>query len=164
MQKLCSPEDLIAHISDMDSENPVSNVFIPGKGEFIIMLLEEDGQSVNAEVLTNPELKVMMDEPYIRHVIEELEKLGYTNTDAISALECYFDIIKHSMGFNENAWAFAYEVDRLNKLAQKKYDPNDPNLIDVTEVRKHVLANLEIEEKRERGFQLLEEVFKAKMK
>ena len=33
------------------------------------------------------------------------------------------------MGFNENAWAFAFEVDRLNKLAQKKHDPNDPNLI-----------------------------------
>src|SRR5690554_5782358 len=88
----------------------------------------------------------MMKEPYIQHVIEELEGLGYTNADAISTLERFFDIIKRSMGFNENAWAFAFEVDRLNKLAQRKYDPADPDLIDVTEVRKRVLANLKKEQ------------------
>lgn len=106
----------------------------------------------------------MMNKPYIRHVIEELEKLGYTNTDAISALERFFDIIKRDMGFNPNAWEFAYEVDRLNKLVHKKYDPNDPNLIDVTELRKRVLAKLEIEDKLGWGMERDERIIEITLK
>lgn len=82
MQQLRSPEDLMAHISNMDSENSVSHVFIPGKGTFTIMLQEEEGQSVTAEILANPELKQMIDKSR-----EEIKQgLGMTTSELLCSL------------------------------------------------------------------------------
>lgn len=60
MQQLRSPEDLMAHITNMESENSVSHVFALGKGEFAIML--QDGKFITAEILANPKLKQIIDE------------------------------------------------------------------------------------------------------
>lgn len=62
MEKLRSTEDLMERISNMNSDNSVCQVFIPGKGKFTIVLQEEDEQSISAEMLANPELKQMIDE------------------------------------------------------------------------------------------------------
>jgi hypothetical protein len=62
MQKLRSSEDLMEHISNMNSDNSVCQVFIPGKGKFTIVLQEEDIQSIGTEILANSELKQMINE------------------------------------------------------------------------------------------------------
>lgn len=82
MQKLRSPEDLMAHISNMNSENSISHVIIPGKGKFTIMLQEEEGKSVAAEILAYPELKQMIDES--RKEIKQ--GLGMTTSELLDSL------------------------------------------------------------------------------
>jgi len=42
MEKLRSSEELMEHISNMNSDNSVCQVFIPVKGKFTIVLQEED--------------------------------------------------------------------------------------------------------------------------
>lgn len=82
MQKLRSPEDLMAHISNMNSENSISHVFIPGKGRFTIMLQEEEGKSVENEILSNPELKQMIDESRT----EIKQGLGMSTSELLESL------------------------------------------------------------------------------
>jgi len=82
MQKLRSPEDLMAHITNMDSENSISHVIIPGKGKFTIMLQEEEGKSVATEILANTELKQMIDESR-----EEIKQgLGMSTSELLESL------------------------------------------------------------------------------
>jgi hypothetical protein len=62
MEKLRSSEDLMQYISNMNSDNSVCQVFIPGKGKFTIVLQEEDQQTIADDVRANPELKEMIHE------------------------------------------------------------------------------------------------------
>lgn len=82
MQKLRSSEDLMEHISNMNSENSVCQVFIPGKGKFTIVLQEEDVQSIGTEILANSELKQMINESR-----EEYKKgLGMSTSELIKSM------------------------------------------------------------------------------
>lgn len=82
MEKLHSPEDLMERISNMNSNNSVCQVFIPGKGKFTIVLQEEDEQSISADMVANPELKQMIDESR-----EEYKKgLGMSTSKLINSL------------------------------------------------------------------------------
>ncbi|KRE50705.1 hypothetical protein ASG85_20420 [Paenibacillus sp. Soil724D2] len=49
-------------LSNMNIENSVRQVFIPGKGKFTIVLQEEDPNSIATDVELNPYLKQMMNE------------------------------------------------------------------------------------------------------
>jgi len=82
MEKLRSSDELMRHISNMNSENSISQVFIPGKGKFTIVLQEEVQQSIADDVKTNPELKEMI------HKSMEAYKEGRyaTTTELIDSL------------------------------------------------------------------------------
>ena len=82
MEKLHSPEELMKHISKMDKDNSVCQVFIPGKGQFTIVLQEEDVRSIGEEILANPELKQMIDESRE----ERKQGLGMTTAELIKSL------------------------------------------------------------------------------
>lgn len=63
MEKVHSADELMKYISNMDKENSVGQVFIPGKGKFTIVLQEsEDENSIAAEVEKNPQLGKMIQE------------------------------------------------------------------------------------------------------
>lgn len=62
MGKVCSPEELMNYISNMNHDNSVCQFFIPGKGKFTLVLQEEDQQSINADIEGNPKLKKMINE------------------------------------------------------------------------------------------------------
>lgn len=82
MRKLRSSEDLMEHISNMNSDNSVCQVFIPGKGKFTIVLQEEDVQSIGTEILANSELKQMINESR-----EEYKKgLGMSTSELIKSM------------------------------------------------------------------------------
>jgi hypothetical protein len=58
--KVRTTEDLMEQFVTMNKENSVRQVFIPGKGKFTIVLQEEDQDSSESEIRTNPELKKMI--------------------------------------------------------------------------------------------------------
>jgi hypothetical protein len=60
MEKVRSSEDLMEYITGMDRDHSVGQFFIPGKGQFTIVLQEEDHESIAADVRNNPELKQMI--------------------------------------------------------------------------------------------------------
>jgi hypothetical protein len=62
MEKVRSSEDLMEYITNMDRENSVGQFFIPGKGQFTIVLQEEDHGSIAADVRRNPELRQMIND------------------------------------------------------------------------------------------------------
>ena len=62
MEKLQSSDELMRRISNMNRENSICQVFIPGKGRFTIVLQEEDQQTIADDVKANPELKEMIRE------------------------------------------------------------------------------------------------------
>lgn len=82
MEKLRSSDELMEHISNMNSDNSICQVFIPGKGKFTIVLQEEDVQSVDSEILANPELKQMIDESRKEHK----RGLGMSTSELIESL------------------------------------------------------------------------------
>ncbi|WP_246070634.1 hypothetical protein [Paenibacillus kobensis] len=55
-------EDLMEQIANMNKENSVCQIFIPGKGKFTIILQEEDHNSIASDVHANPTLKQMLKE------------------------------------------------------------------------------------------------------
>ena len=62
MEKILSSDDLMQKFSNMDSNNSVCQVFIPGKGKFTIVLQEEDQSSIEKDIEANPKLKEMIQE------------------------------------------------------------------------------------------------------
>jgi hypothetical protein len=62
MEKVHSSEDLMEYITKMDRENSVGQFIIPGKGQFTIVLQEEDEGSIAADVRRNPELRQMIND------------------------------------------------------------------------------------------------------
>jgi hypothetical protein len=57
-------EDLLEQLSNMNKENSVCQVFIPGKGKFTIVLQEEDYHSTAPVIQSNP---------YPEHMVNEKE-------------------------------------------------------------------------------------------
>ncbi|MFF3920861.1 hypothetical protein [Paenibacillus lactis] len=62
MEKVNSPEELMENISNMSRDNFVYHFHIPGKGKFTLVLQEEEQRSIQADVESNPELKVMIEQ------------------------------------------------------------------------------------------------------
>ena len=62
MNKVLSSEEVMKDINNMDGENSVIQFSIPGKGRFILVLQEEDDQSIEADVKNNPQLEIMFKE------------------------------------------------------------------------------------------------------
>jgi hypothetical protein len=62
VEKVLSSSDLMRYISNMNSDNSVCQVLIPGKGKFTIVLQEEDQRSIAKDVEANPLLKEMIQE------------------------------------------------------------------------------------------------------
>jgi hypothetical protein len=62
LEEVRTTEELMEQISNLNKENSVCQVFIPGKGKFTIVLQEEDQNSIAAENRANPLLKQMMSE------------------------------------------------------------------------------------------------------
>lgn len=62
MNKVLSSEEFMKYINNMDSENSVIQFSVPGKGRFTLVLQEEDDQSIEADVLKNPQLEIMLQE------------------------------------------------------------------------------------------------------
>ncbi|MCA1321607.1 hypothetical protein LC085_17005 [Bacillus tianshenii] len=62
MGKIKSSEELMDHISNMNSDNSVFQFSIPGKGKFTLVLQEEDKQTIKSEAEENTELERMLKE------------------------------------------------------------------------------------------------------
>jgi hypothetical protein len=62
MKEVRSTADLMAQLSNMNKENSVCQVFIPGKGKFTIVLQEEDYRSTTQVIQSNP---------YLKHIVND---------------------------------------------------------------------------------------------
>ncbi|TFE22783.1 hypothetical protein [Cohnella luojiensis] len=60
MEKVLTEFELFDHIGRMSRTNSVSQVFIPGKGTFTMLLQEEDPLSLNVETALDPRLHEMI--------------------------------------------------------------------------------------------------------
>ena len=83
----------------------------------------------------------MMDETYIRAVIRELQKVGYSEDKAKETLVRHYRVTKRTIGFGQNADVFAREIDEIHNSLQRKYDPNDPNQVYVGHLRERLRLN-----------------------
>ncbi|NEU30326.1 hypothetical protein GN156_05975 [bacterium LRH843] len=82
MVKVCSTEELMKYISNMDRENSVCQFMIPGKGRFTLVLQEEDHLTISDEIEANPKLEQM-----IRESREQYKKgLGVSTSELIKSL------------------------------------------------------------------------------
>ena len=82
VEKVRSSEDLMEYITGMSRANSVGQFFIPGKGQFTIVLQEEAELSISSEIKANPELKRMIDESR-----EEYKQgLGMTTSELLKSL------------------------------------------------------------------------------
>jgi hypothetical protein len=82
MEKVRSSKDLMEYIINMDRENSVGQFFIPGKGQYTIVLQEEDQGSIAADVKRNPELRQMIETSR-----KEYEQgLGMTTAELLKSL------------------------------------------------------------------------------
>lgn len=62
MGRIHSYEELMNHSANMNSENSVIQLSIPGKGKFTLALQEDDEKSIKVEAKENLELKRMLKE------------------------------------------------------------------------------------------------------
>ncbi|WP_372631327.1 hypothetical protein [Cohnella sp.] len=60
MERVQTEAELFEHIGRMNKANSVSQVYIPGKGTFTIVLQEEDLLSISAEIASDPRLRQMI--------------------------------------------------------------------------------------------------------
>ena len=80
--KIQTSEELMEHISNMNSDNSVFQFSIPGKGKFTLVLQEEDEHSIQFEAEKNVELKRMLKESQ-----EQYENgLGMSTTELLKSL------------------------------------------------------------------------------
>lgn len=77
----------------------------------------------------------MMDRPYIKDVIKELQVMGYDEHDAKKVLTKYYRPLKRRVGFDPNARDFARELNWIAKGAERKYNPDDPNQIYIGDLK-----------------------------
>jgi hypothetical protein len=62
LEKILTTQDLMDQFSNMNKDNSVCQIYIPGKGKFTIVLQEEDQKSIASEVRANPSLKQLINE------------------------------------------------------------------------------------------------------
>jgi hypothetical protein len=67
MGKVHSLEELMDTISNMNHENSVIEFSIPGKGEFTLVLEDEDDEAVGVKKEGNPELHRFINESKVLH-------------------------------------------------------------------------------------------------
>jgi len=60
MEKIQSGNELYEHIGKMSKNNSVTQIYIPGKGTFKIVLQEEDSLSILSEAESNSQLRQMI--------------------------------------------------------------------------------------------------------
>ncbi|MGC4378000.1 hypothetical protein WD019_13790 [Fictibacillus sp. Mic-4] len=60
MDKVRSGDELYEHLGKMSKENSVSQIYVPGKGKFAIVLQEEESPSILEEVESDPNLRQMI--------------------------------------------------------------------------------------------------------
>ncbi|MNT19303.1 hypothetical protein D3C72_1545590 [compost metagenome] len=77
----------------------------------------------------------MLDRPYIKDVIKELEKLGFKGDSAKDILIKYYRVLKRSIGFNPNACNFAEEIRRLDIASRHQHDTSDSDRIYIGHLR-----------------------------
>ncbi|KQL33760.1 hypothetical protein AN960_19065 [Bacillus sp. FJAT-25509] len=81
MEKAHFSEELMRFISNMDRENSVVQFSVPGKGRFTLVLQEEE-QSIKADVEANPEIEIM-----IRKSQDEYKKgLGVSTSEFLKSI------------------------------------------------------------------------------
>ncbi|ETT45442.1 hypothetical protein BSK66_10020 [Paenibacillus odorifer] len=73
--------------------------------------------------------KHMMDRPYIKNVIHELQRMGYEEDSAKKVLLKYYRPLKRTWGFEPNAIDFAKEIISVDNAVKRLYDPKDPNQV-----------------------------------
>jgi hypothetical protein len=78
MEKVQTSEGLMKQFTDMNHENSVRQVFIPGKGRFTIVLQEEEQRSIADDVKANPALGKM-----IRESMEAYKEGKYMTTSEV---------------------------------------------------------------------------------
>jgi hypothetical protein len=78
MEKVQTSEGLMKQFIDMNHENSVKQVFIPGKGRFTIVLQEEEQRSIADDVKANPALGKM-----IRESMEAYKEGKYMTTSEV---------------------------------------------------------------------------------
>ncbi|RDI42195.1 hypothetical protein [Falsibacillus pallidus] len=82
MNKVLSSEELMKYIHEMNRENSVMQFSIPGKGQFTLVLQEEENQSIEEDVIKNPQLEMMFKESE-----EQYKKgLGMTTSELLKSL------------------------------------------------------------------------------
>lgn len=62
MKEVRTTEDVMEQLSNMNKENSVCQIFIPGKGKFTIVLQEEDYRSAAPVIQLNSHLKQMVND------------------------------------------------------------------------------------------------------
>ncbi|MFD4705163.1 hypothetical protein ACFWM3_09855 [Gottfriedia sp. NPDC058432] len=81
MEKAHFLEELMRFISNMDRDNSVVQFSVPGKGRFTLVLQEEE-QSIKADVEANPEIEIM-----IRKSQDEYKKgLGVSTSEFLKSI------------------------------------------------------------------------------
>ena len=81
MIRIFSPEELLKYIDKMDRDNSVVQFSIPGKGQFTLVLQEEDERPIFADVKKNPQLDIMFKESEAQYK----EGLGITTEDLLKS-------------------------------------------------------------------------------
>lgn len=76
-----SPEELLKYIDKMDRDNSVVQFSIPGKGQFTLVLQEEDERPIFADVKKNPQLDIMFKESEAQYK----EGLGISTEDLLKS-------------------------------------------------------------------------------
>lgn len=67
MEKVQTSDELMLQFMDMNREDSVRQVFIPGRGKFTIVLQEEDERTIAEEAESNPELERMLRESMVAY-------------------------------------------------------------------------------------------------
>jgi hypothetical protein len=83
----------------------------------------------------------MMNKPYIRAVMNELQELGYAGDKAKEVLLKHYWVLRRTWGFEPNAEDFAREIIDIEKALNRKYDPSDPNQIFIGHLRNRLKVN-----------------------
>lgn len=83
----------------------------------------------------------MMNKPYIRAVMNELQELGYAGDKAKEVLLRHYRVVRRTCGFEPNAEVFAREIVDIERALNLKYDPSDPNQIFIGHLRNRLKAN-----------------------
>lgn len=85
--------------------------------------------------MVNSKRRNVMDSPYIKEVIYELNLLGYEEDQAKQILIKYYRPLKRMWGFQLNSCDFAKEINSIDKAVKRKFDPSDPNQIFIGDLK-----------------------------